>query len=298
MQLQTLLTSLQRYLTIEYPYSVHVLYAATNDSFEAGYRQVLARFPTVQFRRERQQHSLVWPRPFAYWKNAIRYVRQAGLRQTTDFKEVVELVLSKSTAEGVMFLTDDSIFTHPVWLDAVRLDTVLSDPASTYSFSLRHGLTLEPCPTDIQQNPAGGYAWQVRSRQTDMKHWDWRFSVDGHVYPIRALLPILRRLHYANPNSLEGFVNDYIREECPDLFHTLLFDERPSLVGFILNKVQTFNGNRSFNVSPTYLNDKLLAGYKLTYRYETPVTDFQPLLTGITLTDTLTDETQFISIND
>jgi hypothetical protein len=189
-----------------------------------------------------------------------------------------------------MFLTDDSLFTRPVRIDAARLALITTDNTGMYSLSLRHGLTFRPCPPDVAPFQADGYVWQVRPGVAGLGQWTWRFSVDGHVYPRRFLLPILRRLHYANPNSLEGFVNEYVQHVRPDLFRNLLFDAEPGLVGFILNKVQTYNANRSFDVSPTYLNEKLLEGYALTYQYNLPVTDFQPDLTAICLTHSHTHD--------
>jgi hypothetical protein len=295
LQLQTLLDSLTTYLTIDGPLAVHVLYAASDEAYEAGYRQVRQRFPGVSFHRERQQRTWAWPQPFSYWKNTYRYVRHAGLRKSSDFKVLTESILTQSPHEAVMFLTDDSLFTRPIRLDAARMQTVLDNPGSTFDLSLRHGLTLQPRPTDVQPHPKNGYVWRVRPDQTNLGDWTWRFSVDGHLYPRRALLPILRRLHYANPNSLEGFVNEYVRHVRPQLFSQLLFDAEPSLVGFILNKVQTHNGNRSFDVSPTYLNQKLLNGFALTYLYNTPATAFQPVLNGVLLRRSSEEELLFVT---
>lgn len=286
LQLQTLLQSLATHLLVEGPTAIHVLYAADNERYQAGYELVAEQYPHVQFYRERQQRNWAWPQPFSYWKNGYRYLKHAGLRRTSDFKALTEQIIANSSHEGIMFLTDDSLFTRAVSVDADRLSTVLTDELGTFSLSLRHGLTLRPLPPDVQPSNGRGYVWQIRTGQPDLGHWTWRFSVDGHLYPRRALLPILRRLHYANPNSLEGFVNDYIRTVRPALFNALLFDEQPSLVGFILNKVQTYNGNQSFNVSPAYLNEKLLAGFRLRYLYQEPVTDFQPDLDAIELTNT------------
>ncbi|MBO0934958.1 hypothetical protein J2I47_00220 [Fibrella sp. HMF5335] len=296
LQLQTLLHSLLTCLTVEGGYSVHVLYAASDDVYELGYQQIGQQYAHVKFHRERQQRQWAWPKPFSYWKNLYRYLSHASLQQTGDFKALTEKIIAESRHEGVMFLTDDSLFTRPVQLDANRMAQVINDPAGKHAYSLRHGLTLQPKPTDIQVGNAGKCQWQLQPGQPELGHWTWRFSVDGHLYSRRTLLPILRRLTYANPNSLEGFVQEYIANVRPDLFATLLFDAQPSLVGFILNKVQTYNGNRSLDVSPAYLNEKLLAGYRLTYLYQQPATDFQPKLTGVALTHALTGERELITV--
>ncbi len=283
LQLQTLLNSLFTHLTVAVPYTVHVLYAATDADYVSGYERISISFPMVQFHREATQRRWAWPLPFQYWKNGLRFLRHKSLRRTSDFKAFTEQILAQSPHEGVMFLTDDSLFIRPERIDAARLAMVLANPASTYSLSLRHGLTLRPLPPDIQPAAEQQYAWKFRPGQPDLGHWTWRFSVDGHVYPRQTVLSVLRRLHYANPNSLEGFMNDFVRTVRPDLFSTLLFNEQPALVGFVLNKVQTFNANHSLDMSPAYLNQKLLVGYTLTYCYETPVTDFQPVLTAVEL---------------
>ncbi|RYF78590.1 MAG: hypothetical protein EOO39_01025 [Cytophagaceae bacterium] len=210
---------------------------------------------------------------------------------------MTEQVIADAPSEGVMFLTDDSLFTQAIHLDADRLSTVIDDPTSAHSYSLRHGLSLKPLPTNSQPFNRGGYVWRFVSGRGESGHWAWRFSVDGHLYTRRALLPILRRLNYANPNSLEGFVNEYIKNTRPDLFNTLLFDEHSSLVGFILNKVQTYNGNRSLDVAPTYLNEKFLAGFRLGYHYLQPATSFQPTLTAIELINIVTGDREFLRID-
>lgn len=297
LQLQTLLRSLSAYLTVENACQIHVIYAATDDTFDLGYQQVKQEFMAIRFHRERSVRRWVWPRPMAYWKNGFRYIRQSGLRRTTDFKALTEQIIADSPYEGTLFLTDDSLFIRPTRLDAARTDIVLRDPNSAYTLSFRHGLTFQPKPADSRPFAEGGFCWHVSDSIAGLGQWTWRFSVDGHLYPRRALLPILRKLHYANPNSLEGFVNEYIRNVRPDLFRTLLFNEQPSLVGFILNKVQTYNGNSSLDVSPAFLNQKLLDGYQLTYRYQQPATDFQPILYAIDLLNKQTGASERLVID-
>lgn len=296
LQLQTLLTSLSTYLAVDGPYSIHILYAASNQDYQMGYEQVARAYPHIQFHQERRQLKWAWPLVASYWKNLYRYLTHSSLRRTTNFKSLTEQIIADSPYEGVLFLTDDSLFTRPVQLDNTRLKTILDDPLYAHTLSLRHGLSLLPLPTDIRANRTGGHIWQIQRNLANLGHWTWRFSVDGHLYTRRALLPVLRRLNYANPNSLEGFVNEYISSVQPDLFSTLLFDAQPSLVGFILNKVQTYNGNHSFDIAPAYLNEKMLAGYQLRYRYQEPVTDFQPKLNAIELYNPATGEQEIIQI--
>ncbi|WP_375448111.1 hypothetical protein [uncultured Fibrella sp.] len=294
LQLQTLLSSLLAYLQVDAPYSIHVLYAADNDDYQAGYEQVVRAYPQIQFHRERRQHKWAWPLVTRYWKNLYRYLTHSSLRRTTNFKSLTEQIIANSPHEGVLFLTDDSLFTRPVLIDRVRLNTVLGDSLHRYTLSLRHGLSLRPLPINIEADKTGGHVWRIEPNLVDLGHWTWRFSVDGHLYTRQALLPVLRRLNYANPNSLEGFVNEYISTVQPHLYSTLFFDAQPSLVGFILNKVQTYNGNRSFDIAPAYLNAKMLAGYQLRYHYQEPVTDFQPELEAVELYDPATGEQEVL----
>jgi hypothetical protein len=295
LQLQTLLKSLVACLHVEGGYEVHVLYAASDDTYQQGYEQVQLNYPYIQFHREDQQRSWARPGITGYWKNLYRYLTHSDLRRTSNFKALTEKIIAESRHEGILFLTDDSLFTRPVYLDNARLDAVLTDAEYRTVYSLRHGLTLQPTPPDINIHVSGAYYWCVTTEKT-WGHWTWRFSVDGHLYNRHALLPILQRLNYANPNSLEGFVNAYISHVRPAMFSNLLFEKTPSLVGFILNKVQTYNRNQSFDVAPELLNQRLLAGYSLTYQYAEPVTDFQPNLRTVALTNAATGATEVIAV--
>ncbi len=293
LQLHSFLKTLQLYFLVEKK-EINIIYKATTDAYFTGYQKLQALFPQVHFHLEEDDVSISFFELFAYKKNLYRYLKNPSLRRHTTFKKLVEEKIANSPYELIVFFTDDSIFTKNTIVPDDALKQVEHLNYHKAVFSLRHGNNLSPKPTDILK--VGQYfSWKIRLTGPDLLAWSYRFSVDGHIYNRKALLPIIRRLNYVNPNSFEGFVNDYITLERPDLFSTLLYNNQSSLVGFILNKVQTFNNNENLGLSTEWLNDKFLAGYELIYLFDDYSSNLQPKLKGIRLINESTRHEEVIS---
>lgn len=281
LQLSAFLISLFKHFKAD-DYKVVVIYNSGGGDYEKAYEQLKERFPQVSFVRRKKIEKTPLSYLFRFKKNLYRYFKHENLRKKlTDFKEVLETAVENSPHETIAFFTDDSIFFQDVYVEKEILQEVASDKDFKTVYSLRHGLNLAIKPDHIF-NYKKNYAWNVVPSNPDMIHWTYMFSIDGHIYPKKFLAPIFRKLNYVNPNSFEGFVNDYTTNECRNIFNKLIFPSQNVLVGFELNQVQSFSNNNHHNFSVELLNKKFLEGYELQYLYdEKSVTDFRPPLKGV-----------------
>jgi len=281
LQLSAFLISLFKHFKAD-KFKVTVIYNSGGGDFEKAYEQLKAQFPQVEFVRRKKIEKTPLSYLFRFKKNLYRYFKHKNLREKlTDFKEVLETAVANSPYETVAFFTDDSIFFQDVYVKPEILAEVANDKEFKTVYSLRHGLNLAVKPEQIFAYKES-YAWNVVPSAPEMIHWTYLFSIDGHVYPKKFLLPIFRKLNYVNPNSFEGFVNDYVTNESSNIFNKLIFPSQNVLVGFELNQVQSFSNNNHHNFSVELLNKRFLDGYRLRYLYdETTVTDFRPPLKGV-----------------
>lgn len=281
LQLSAFLISLFKHFKAD-DYKVVVIYNSGGGDYEKAYEQLKERFPQVSFVRRKKIDKTPLSYLFRYKKNLYRYFKHDNLRKKlTDFKEVLETAVANSPHEAIAFFTDDSIFFQDVYVDNEILQEVAKDKSAKTVYSLRHGLNLAIKPEQIFTYKKN-YAWNVVPSSPEMIHWTYMFSIDGHIYPKSFLLPIFKKLNYVNPNSFEGFVNDYTTNECKNIFNKLIFPAQNVLVGFELNQVQNFSNNNHHNFSIELLNKKFLEGYQLRYLYdEKAVTDFRPPLKGV-----------------
>lgn len=281
LQLSAFLISLFKHFKAD-DFKVYVIYNSGGGDYEKAYEQLKAQYPQVSFVRRKKIEKTPLSYLFRYKKNLYRYFKHKNLREKlTDFKEVLEQTVANSPYETVAFFTDDSIFFQDVYVKPEVIKEVGSDKEAKTVYSLRHGLNLAIKPDQIFAYK-DNYAWNVVPSSADMIHWTYSFSIDGHVYPKKFLMPIFKKLNYVNPNSFEGFVNDYTTHESKDVFNKLIFPSQNVLVGFELNQVQSFSNNNHHNFSVELLNKRFMDGYRLQYLYdENAVTDFRPPLKGV-----------------
>jgi hypothetical protein len=281
LQLHAFLSSLVKHLRVD-KYEVNVIYNSGGGDYEVAYEQVKKDFPTMNFIRRKKIESLPIKYFLTYKKNLYRHFKHKNIRQKlTNFKELLEKTVEESKYEPVAFFTDDSLFCRDVHIDTKILDEIANDKSGRTVYSLRHGLNLDPKPSSIE--PYGeNLIWNVTPSSSELAHWTYLFSIDGHVYQRKLLLPAFKKLNFSNPNSFEGFVNNYVETEMSNVCNRLIFSKHNSLVGFELNRVQDFAVNNSLNFSVGDLNKKFLEGYRLRYLYdEENITNFRPDLKGI-----------------
>lgn len=143
-------------------------------------------------------------------------------------------------------------------------------------FSFRHGLNQADAPKASLFRFENYMHYKVV--KTDSPHWTYKFSVDGHVYSRDFIQQLSNKIHYSNPNSFEAFVNTYCVKK--DYFNNIYFNPANTLVGFELNRVQSFTENNNLNFSTEKLNRYFIDGFKLKYIHNV-VNDFRPVLNSL-----------------
>ncbi len=275
-QLDTLLNSIRVYLG-KLPLDIHVVYNSSEDFYEEGYRLLFNLYPEVNFKKEKSTGKSSFPgkSEFFYWRNYFNFLKYPPKVKGGSFKSDVNRILDASDAKRVFFLTDDSVFVREPDLPGEVTQTVLSNPAHAM-FSFRHGLNqLDAPPESVVKHTRYSH---YRVTKGHAPHWVFKFSIDGHVYDKQFIRRLSAKNYYYNPNSLEAFINTYSTNK--NYFSNLYFNNENSLLGFELNRVQSFNVNNHLDFSTHKLNTHFMEGYKLTYLYDV-VTDFRPLLTGL-----------------
>ena len=176
LQLHALLSSMIQH--VKGDYEVFVLYAASNDEYEAGFKQLIEEFSSatnIQF-----------------------------FRQTQDFKSELTSIAKRLDSDKMFFLVDDILFTASVDLDALANIDLRRE-----IFSLRLGRQLtysyvvdkvQPLPL-LEADPRGYLSWHWSQASLD---WAYPLSVDGHLFPVDEVRFWITSLDYKSPNSFEA----------------------------------------------------------------------------------------------
>ncbi len=154
---------------------VSVVYTASDELNEHGYAIVREDYPWVRWGEERAQGG--------FKEATLEFARDAGSR--------------------LAFLVDDIVFTHELDLDAAGLQALDEDPR-VLCCSLRLDPNKDYCyALDAPMEPPAlspEMTFEWRGRFGD---WGYPMSADGHVFRTEQIVPLLERLDYFNPNSLE-----------------------------------------------------------------------------------------------
>lgn len=279
MQLDKLLESIVRFDTSK-KINLYVLYSTSSSEYEAGYQELNKKFSSVKWKRETSfKESFVWPKFSFYWRNYYWWFKYGYNRSIkSNFKSLLLSIMENSVDDSIMFLTDDSIFVNQIDIKSALLQKV-ENHGFKFSYSLRHG-----------ENIIGGnykkntdfIEWNIINSN---KHSDWNypFSVDGHIYNIKAMLEIFRKVIFKNPNTLEGNVVCYVEDK--QLLKHFVANEQSCLLGFELNRVQTIADNNSLDICNKTLNELFLSGYELNLDYKLKSKHlFRPTINKVTAT--------------
>lgn len=261
MQLELLLDSIKKYDTAN-QLELHILYATSSTDFEKGYDILKQKFTNCIWHKEKTFiKKFVCPLlPLLYWRNYYWWLKHKYNRYIqSNFNNEVQRIIAECNSKHIMFLTDDSVFVHPIELSPNLLNKVKKDG---YSYSLRHGANIVGgnfiyCDNFIE--------WNRKARQNHSE-WSYPFSVDGHIYNKKTIQRILKIVIFNNPNTLEGNVACYVNKS--NYFRLLIANTQSCLLGFELNRVQTINENNNLNIDNNMLNDLYLKGYKLNINYK------------------------------
>ena len=248
----------------------YVLYGATNEKFEEGYKLLINKFRNIKFiKKELGKYRtpffyfLKYPRNL-YWFLKFKWMRD--IKKIYNFKELVENIIEKSKGEFIAFSTDDSYIYKEFLLDD-DVESILGASDMNF-FSFWHGSNLNDSPKDLISIKNKFYSWSLENKEYD-RYWRNRFSLDLNIYNKKLLLKLLKKILYVNPNSLEGMVNFYATSK--KYFNTGFCYYESPWVMFSLNQVQTNNKHvDTVVIDKNFLNDKFLEGYKLKFKFTGP----------------------------
>lgn len=226
MQLELLIRSFNTFVKNSNLYVLNVIYTYSNEEFKAGYDKLISMdYPNVMFHRE------------------------------TSFKDnLIPLIDPKK--EHTVFFVDDIVFKNPVDFYDKQMEIFNWDEGIVCR-SLRLHRNLSYC-----------YPMQKPMRQPIFLNnnvFDWRkefgdygypMSLDGHIFRTKEILPMVKNMAYANPNTLEGALAGN-RNVAPKM---ICYDKSIVLSNPI-NKVQAVNDNVCGDISAKTLNDQFLDGF-------------------------------------
>ncbi len=212
---------------------------------------------------------------FAAGYDIIDFRGAISVRQSHAFKDDVVWYVD-SPNEYTMFLTDDDIFLRD--FDA---DIRLNPEIACLSLRLNPGMNYCYTLNRPQKAPKFGtyrnYVFDVNSAMAQLlpfppiHHieyaYDWRnadadygypMSLDGHIFRTADILPLLEKLDYHNPNTLEGQL------ACHPINRPMMmcFD-KSVIVNNPINSVQSTVPNRHGTITAEWLNEQFLAGKRI-----------------------------------
>ena len=220
---------------------IHVLYHATNQYFFAGYEMVREKFPWIYF-----------------W-------------QQNDFEKDTINILDNWVDEYVCFFVDDNIIYRQCDLNNNFIENVFNEIPELTCFTLRLGKNTttqdqyhnQPTvfPNDFLVGNINGVnvlMWNWTTVQV-FGDFGYPFSVDGHIYKTKDLLPLLD-YEFDNPNGFEGRFNKNKFST-----KTMACFEQSVLVNNPLNIVGSSNNNSGWWYGHTLeeLNEKYLDNYQI-----------------------------------
>ena len=226
-QLDLLLGSIEQHISRDRRMRWSIIYRSSHPNYRQGYALVQQDYP---------------------W---ARWVPESDFRT-----DVLEIASQPTT--GLMFLVDDDVVLAPFSLDQAAVRVFVTDD-SLACLSLRmhpnvswcHPKQIATPPPDLQP----GLRWQWQGLLGD---WGYPMSLDGHLFRSADIVPLLARLPFHNPNSLESALAG-----APIPKPWMACYPQPRLVNIPCNRVQQTALNRHMGHDPEELNRRFLAGERL-----------------------------------
>lgn len=154
-----------------------------------------------------------------------------------------------------MFFTDDDVFINPMpeipeLPDAVACLSLRLNPSLDYCYTLCRS---QNAPKMTQNG--NNWVWNWRLADAD---FGYPMSLDGHIFRTADILPLLKRLDYHDPNSLEAAL-----AENPIDRPLMMCYDKSIIVNNPINRVQDTVPNRHGNITAKELNNLWLAGKRI-----------------------------------
>lgn len=202
-----------------------VLYRVSDMIFDDGYYKI---FNTIE-------------RPTYLWEE---------FKFKDDLLEIID-----ETDSLTVFLTDDDVFINPMpfGYGAPLLDANIACVSLRLNPHLPYCYTLNREQKIPKMNSANVWNWRLADAD-----YGYPMSLDGHIFRTADILPLLQRLDYHDPNSLEAALarNPINRPNMICYDHSIILNNP-------INRVQDTVKNRHGNVSAEYLNEQFLAGRRI-----------------------------------
>jgi hypothetical protein len=239
---------------------IHVLYKASNETYDRGYVQVAQELG--------QQLQLHWVRESNFKSDLLTVIQEP--RSSSKRRRLIEGLLLRGPrlrTKHLLFLVDDNLFIRPFRLE--EIGNALSTYPDAIGFSLRVGRNTtscysmqcdQPLPEFEASPPVLRFAWSGQ-----VGDFGYPLEVSSSVYRCSDLAPLLRRIPYNNPNRLEqglSAASGLYSRRLP----TLLCFELSVAFCAPVNKVQSILNNRSGSqdhYSSESLNALFLEGFRV-----------------------------------
>lgn len=192
------------------------------------------------------------------------YIR---FHQEENFKSDLLFLLTKRS--HVLFLVDDNIFVRP--FNFVSIRNHLSEHNDAIGFSLRLGENTTYCyPLDVSQRSPEflhlkdgtlKYRWPGEDQD-----FGYPLEVSSSVYRTDDVIPLLLRIPFQNPNTLESAMNaekDTFMDKLPYLLCPPLSLTFCSPINKVQNVAETNRAGSKMEHSPTSLVEAFHAGKRI-----------------------------------
>jgi hypothetical protein len=231
-QLDLFLRSWEKFVDI--PGKINVLYTYTqsNDRFRVGYEKLIDLHPSVNFVPEDDFTCFV---PKSYF-----------------YDRAMELI--NPAKPNTIFFVDDIVFINKFSTNSEEF-TEFKINSNILALSLRLGKNINYCYPSNSYCPGPELKLFGRFDISKGGYWSYPMSIDGNIYKTADLLPILKKIEFKNPNTLE-----YQMACNPINKSEMVCFESSRLINLAINRVQDEFKNRAGSASHHFLNDGFLNG--------------------------------------
>ena len=229
-QLDLLLRSIKHHLADWRACRIQILYTFSARRFDRGYGAAIAAHPEFSWVCE--------------------------LDERERFRELVLGLIGG--IDRITFLVDDDVLKEPISLqdpvfqrfhadDSIMCVSLRLDPEIDHSYTLDRAIAVPRFDT--------GTVWNWTQADGE---WGYPMSLDGHVFRTRELVPLLERLQFETPSTLEAGLSAH-----PLPQPRAICFPRAKLVNLPFNRVQQTLPNAHMGIDEECLNREFLGGRRL-----------------------------------
>jgi len=190
------------------------------------------------------------PDYFAAYNRVIALYPKVRFVVQTNFKSNV---LSSMSKEHVLFLVDDEVMVGS-FSEACPEFAEFQTNQDILCVNLRMGRNYDYDFLKDKQVPIPEFqngTWEWKKYRHD---WGYPMAVGSHIFRTKDLLPVLERIEFDNPNTLESGMRGTIDKPL------MIGFERGKIVNIPVNRVGSVP-NRIGNITASQLNDKFMRRY-------------------------------------